>query len=510
MILSNQPTPIQAGDATIYLTGLLMYREEPAGEASALAFLEDFDRGTARFDDCTGPYRVRIVYPDGREVYFGDNAAIMRWYIGPKGFRTSLREAAPDGRTPNESGIIQFLSYGFICGPETVVREVRRSDPGKYYVVKNGQIEEKEKNLTPLEELDVPEDELARQMRRFSKAVAGREDVVCTITGGVDSRVLLSHMIHNGLRPRLDITGKPTDADVVIAKKIAERLEAELLFVEETPEGENWIDEAIREADGMIGVCGIYRLYKKAAVLQKEGIALECGGFNGEMYKNYFLEQDYPFYGGKPNWERYLRNKIYPYDFPTGVYGPRLTGTLKKVPEATLKWLRTCTGKTKASSYLTAGHYEFQGMGGAVLAMNARYYIPYTPFMERNVAAPALRRNPYTMEMEAFHREQVSTYCPAIKDIETNHGVTCNDRAKSAIYVKNMGVRLLINTPLWQNIRRGKEMKGRVDACFREGLSSPQYQAALARCKKLGIIASDVADLPAGIADRVFALGTIL
>lgn len=509
MILSNQPAPIQAENAVIYLTGLFMYRDEQAGNASALAFLKEFDRGVARFDDCTGSYRIRIVYRDGREIYFSDNAGIMRWYIGPKGFCTSLREAAPDSRTPDETGIAQLLYYGWVYGSETIIREVRWSEPGKYYLLENGDVREKEKGLTPLDELDAPEDTFAIQMRRLSQAVSGREDIACTITGGTDSRVVLAHMIHNGLHPLLDITGKSTDSDVVIAKKIAERLGEKLLLISETPEGADWIGEAIREADGMHGVCGIYRLYKKARLLPKERIALECGGVNGEMHKNYYIRQDYPFYGGKPRWEHFLRFFAQSYDFPVHICGSRLADTMKKTPEITLERLRAHTGKTKAGSYILAGYELLQREFAPISAMNSRYYIPYHPMMERDFVALATRKNPYSLEMHAFHREQVTTYCPAIKDIETDRGLTCDSSIKAVEYLKTIGVQTLVNITLWRKIRRGKVVT-RIDTCFQEGLSSPQYHAALERCKELGIIAHDVTDLPMGIADRVFALGTFL
>lgn len=507
MILFNKPTTVQAENATIYLTGFFMYREETAGEASALAFMKDFDRGAARFDDCTGSYRVRIAYSDGWEVYFGDNAGLMRWYIGPKGFYTSLCEAASDNRTPNYPAIAQFMYYGCIYSPETVVREVGRSDPGKYYLRENGKIVEKEKGLTPLERLDAPEDALTRQMRRFSQAVSGREDIACTITGGIDSRTILAHVIHNGLHPRLDITGKPSDRDVTIAKKVAERLGGKLLFVSEIPDRINWINEAVKEADGMTGVCGIYRLYEKARLLPAEGIVLECGGLNGEMYKNSFINQDYPFYSGKPRWERFLRFKVATYDFPMPICGSQLAGEMKKVTGATLEWLRSHNGKTKASAYLSAGYEIMQGRCAAVVAMNARYYIPYAPLMERNVVASMFRRGPYSLEMQAFQREQVSTFCPAIKDIETDRGLTCDSGRKTVEYLKSTA--FLVNVALGRFFRRSKAA-GRIDTCFQEGLSSPQYRAALGRCKDLGIIAPDVMDLSVGIADRVFALGTIL
>lgn len=49
MIIFPQPAPVRAQGATLYLTGLFMYRDQPAGEASAKAFLQDFDRGRGGF-----------------------------------------------------------------------------------------------------------------------------------------------------------------------------------------------------------------------------------------------------------------------------------------------------------------------------------------------------------------------------------------------------------------------------------------------------------------------------
>lgn len=507
MVLSTQPMPIQAEEATIYLTGLFMYREEPAGDASALAFFREFLRDAADFECCTGSYRMRIAYPDGREIYFGDNAGIMRWYIGPKGFFTTLREAAPDNPSPNESAIAQFLHYGCIYGPETVLHEVRRTDPGKYYLLENGSVQEKGKGLLPLEDLEAPEDALAVQMRRLSRAVSGRGDIACTITGGIDSRTILAHMIHCGLHPLLDITGKPTDIDVVIAQKVAEHLDEKLLFIQESPEEENWLEDVIREADGMAGVCGLYRLYKKARQLPEEGILLECGGLNGEMYKNSFINQDYPFYGGNPRWEHFLRFKVLTSDFPVQICGSRFAAVMKETPAATLDWLRSHTGKTKASAYLSAGYEIMQGRAAAGGAMNARYYIPYAPFMERAVAAPMFKENPYSLEMQAFQRKQVTTFCPEIKDIETDRGLTCASGKMASEWLKSTV--FLVHVAMGRIFRRGK-VKGRIDTCFEEGLSSPQYRAALERCKELGIIAPEVSNLPMAIADRVFALGTIL
>ena len=508
MIMSIHPVPIQAEGAVFYLTGLFMYREERAGEASALAFVRDFDRGAARFDDCTGSYRVRIAYPDGREVYFGDNAGLMRWYIGPKGFFTSLREAAPDSRTPDYPAIAQFfcLAYGRIHGTDTVMREVHRSDLRKYYEVRGGTVLEKDKGLTPMWELPGEPDALQHQMERLAKAVEGAEGIVCTITGGADSRLILAHMLHAGMDPMLDITGAEDHPDVVVAKQIAARLNRPILHVPDDPEP-GWIDGAVQAADGMTGVCGIYRLHKKALRLEQEGYVLELGGLGGEFYKNSAINLDYPFYGGKPNWKRFLRIKSMLASQPLAAFAGKTAEEAAKCPEKELAYLKRYAGKQKLDAYLSAYYDILQEGSSPAVCANTRRYIQYNPMFERNVTAMAYHTNPHKMDGWAIHREQVSRLCPEIKDIRTDHGMTLDigrKRAESLTVLKywgKAGLRIVTH--------RGRGTS-RVDACFQEGLTLPQYRAALARCKELGIIAPDVADLPAGIADRVFALGTIL
>ena len=509
MIVSNQPVPIQSEGATLWLTGLFMYGEEPAGEASAQVFLKEFNRGAVDFDRCTGSYRIRIAYPDGCEVYFADNAGIMRWYIGPKGFFTSLREAAPDNRTPDYPAVAQFfcLAYGRIHGTGTVIREVRRSDPLKYYKVQNGTIIEKTKRLYPVCELPGEPDALERQMRRFARAVERMEErPVCTITGGADSRLILAHMLHVGMDPLLDITGQDSHPDVVIAKQVAKRLERDILHVDDSPEP-GWIDEAILAADGMTGVCGIYRLYKKARRLQRDGLILECGGLGGEFYKNSCINQDYPFYGGKPDWKRFLKIKSILSNPPLSILAGETAAEAAKCQENELTHLRGYVGGTKAAAYLSAYHDILAEGSSPTSCMNSRLYVPYIPMFERNVIAMAYHTDPHKMDHWAIHREQVTRLCPEIKDIKTDHGLTLDtDREKA----ERLSIIKYWGKAGFSMVTGRKKSKARIDTCFREGLSSPQYYAALDRCKELGIIAPDAKALPMGIADRVFALGTIL
>lgn len=503
---------IDVKNSEITVWGLFMYADHPAGKESVDAFWADFSQNRANFDACTGVYRVEIKCNDGRRIYFCDNSGCARYYIDEKraAFSTTLMAALPrEERVPNYGAISQFLYFGCIYGFDTPVEGVTVSDPAKYYVVELGQLTVVDKGLTPLEELPGQEQALHTQMHRFARAAADIEKVACTITGGTDSRAILAHLLNEGLHPVLNITGHDGQADVDIACKIAELTGLELMAVSDEPDDENWINDAIEAADGMNGVCGIYRLYKKARLLHDNGIPLECGGAAGELYKNSFINQDLPFYGGSPRWERFVRYKVATYDYPQSLCGEKIAEEMQKIPALMLEWVSRHGGKNKANAYLNAGYEIMQSRVCGVYSMSTRWYTHYNPLLERNVAALALKKNPYKLEMQAYQREQVSLYYPDIKSVETDRGLTCDSNRKLQEFMKSN--LFLVKVAAERVFRRGNASQ-RIDPCFAQGLSSEQFRTALERCKEFGIVPEGISkeQIPQGIADRLFAIGTLL
>ena len=206
MAFQGRSFSVQVAGATVSVYGLLMYRDLPAGEESAKVFAQDFFAGAASFAHCTGAYRLQIACPDGRTVYMGDAAGLLRYYIHEPtgGFYTTLAEAAAQGeKKPCADAVAQFLYYGCVYGTDTVVSSVKRTDPDFYYVAECGKVTAHSKGLTPLDRLDTSENALREQMQRLAAAVGEDVPVACTITGGTDSRAILAHMLHNGRHPLL-------------------------------------------------------------------------------------------------------------------------------------------------------------------------------------------------------------------------------------------------------------------------------------------------------------------
>jgi hypothetical protein len=189
--------------------------------------------------------------------------------------------------------------------------------------------------------------------------------------------------------------------------------------------------------------------------------------------------------------------------------GAKIAEEIQLLHEKTLQRVSRHTGRNKANAYLSAGYELMQARICGAYGMSTRWYVHYNPLLERNVAAWAFKMNPYKLEMQAYQRAQVSRYYPAIKSVETDRGLTCDSDRRLQEFVKSN--LFLVRVALQRIFRRGN-VSQRIDPCFEQGLSSAQFSMALSRCQELGIIPENITreQIPQGIADRLFAIGTLL
>ena len=506
--MATKTTEITRDDVTLYAEGMFIYKNFKAGEESLEEFWKDYQDQTLCFDDCIGTYRVQIDLHDKGQLFFGDNAGVMFWYLDDRRGCSlgRLSDALPAEREPDYASIAQFLWFGCIYEGGTILKGVVRSDPECFYVIRGGEITTYSKHLTPLEELPGEDDALEQYMRRVLNAVGTGERIGCTVTGGTDSRAILAHLCSLGIKPVLSITGTDEQSDVKIAKQIATALGKKITIVSGEPETSEWLSATLIETDGQAGACGAYRLLSQFQTLEKQNVTLQFGGGAGEFYKNSFLNQDYPNYSGRPNWKRFLKYKVITYDFPENLCGPKLCDEVKRVPEFLLSVIEKKQGKTKASAYLNAGYRILQARLQTLSMMENRHVVTCNPLIERCVAAPMFRTDPYKLEMQSYQRGQVTRFCPQIKDIPTDRGLTCNSNRRRAEWLQSA---VFLARVAFGRIFRRKKVSGRIDPCFEQGLCSPQYNEAVEQCKRLGILSETISpsDLPRSIADRILTVG---
>ena len=495
---------------TADVNGLFMYKDSDSVSDAVRKFLTDYLSGKPDFDECSGVYRIGIRGGE-LELYFADNSGMMRFYINQsdRQLYTSLIAAQKQAgkKTPNYPAIAQFLSYGCVYGCETVDESVFLSDPNLYYLRENGRLAEKPKNLKPLTEYRTEETVSLNEL--IGKAVKHCEgDIGCTITGGVDSRAVLANLISTGVKPKLSITGYPEHEDVIIARKIADILGLDITVVSDELEEADWLEHSVKAADGQEGICGIYRLDKLGRVLQGNGVGVQFGGVAGELYKNSFINQDFPLYAGKPNWQRFYKYKVGTFDIPRKFCGEKIGKELDALPERVIPWLETHQGKNKACAYLEAGFEIMQARANLVVNMFSNFTTSYNPLMERKLAAGSCNVSPYKLEMQAFQRREVSEYCPQIMDVKTDRNLTASYRKRYADSLKSYAFLIKVAS---QRVLSREKIDIRVDRCFEEGHKTEAFRSAIETSKRLGLLNREIKaeEIPTGLADRLFTIGNM-
>lgn len=488
--------------------GFFYYGDYSSGEDSIVAFLEDLSNKDEDYNLCCGAYRFIIDTDENKQIIFDDNAGmIWTFYNANTGhFGDSITSVIQSEIKLNYNAIAQFLYYGCTYDFTTIVDGIRYLQPGKYYVKNKDQVDEYDKKLKDFCENEQTKETLTKVLDRFCHENE-KECFSCTVTGGTDSRCVFSHIANKGLKSQLIITGKDVDADVCIAKEIADKTGNKIFVVGTEADFSDLSNEEMNSIGGLSEICSRYRLLKKAKQLAEKNIFIDCGGVAGEMYKNGFINQDFPFYFGKPDWKKFYKFKISGYDFPTDICGEELKKQFSEIETYVLRFL-TNNHNNKRDAYLQAGYHILQCRFAPISTLQAKYITPYNPLLERDCAAYPFHESPYNLENYAFQRYHVSSFCKEIKDIPTDRGTTCDYKGRNKEGVKSL---LFLSKVYFDRLLNRKTAKG--DDDIRKNLvNNNNVCDAIQICKKHGILKSDAAwgNLRISVIDRLFSLGRFL
>ncbi|TNE64313.1 MAG: hypothetical protein EP335_07545 [Alphaproteobacteria bacterium] len=206
------------------------------GEDAARAFQADFDPPTFDWTGCTGHY-VMVLAKAGHIHLVNDSLAAWNIYSDTEGSFASagFLEALllTERPTFNPQGVYEYVFSAFAIGATTVVSEIRALRP--YHILSMNA----DRRIQPVERVnpikreavrDIPVEDMAAYQRdrleeRFRAYAPLRDkEVISSISGGFDSRLMVSTFLQTGITPRLFVYGRDSDLDVICAKQIAAHL----------------------------------------------------------------------------------------------------------------------------------------------------------------------------------------------------------------------------------------------------------------------------------------------
>lgn len=505
----------------IHFRGFAFVPGLPAGLFSIRNFLEEF---TASGDmkrssgKLKGQYLL-FVYQrkTGRSYCFTDESGNFHGFYGLNAVSDSFLELVKFLGLKKEDmdpgHVAEFLHWGNFHYNRTFFSQVKKIKGSEIILLdENGSFSILEKTWPSLENGN-PE----FSMDRFFQSLAASlrdEKVICDITGGVDSRMLVSALHHYGLNIGLAISGIEGNEDIRIARQVSKVLDKELLicFHDLSDLGQD-LNNIFGLTEGLSNIVSYHRAYQLSNLRRRAGFTVAISGAGGEIYKDFSWMTDFPFYNRK----RADLFSFYHLRFcPIAPAHNLLRGEYRKrsllledsiISEWKGHFLKSTNSQTYDNLYF---FYKWPAFAGRFIT-NISSVIPcYAPFLELDMGKYTFSLPRTDRLFNRLQRKWISRYAPDLSILATTEGgMSVSDRMDKQLldiwfFISNRTRRLLnkagqklfrksylpIESPnhpdLLTRARALGQFKESVELLIQSGILSPELSVSSVPAKYVG------------------------
>lgn len=360
-----------------------------------------------------------------------------------------LAAAAPlKHATVSVQSLYEFVFNGVVSGNETLFEELSLLPIGGSLIYKGATVALINRPDPPPREplSDSREELLAKSLKELDQYFSTitrlfGDRISSALSGGYDSRLILAMLRRHGSRPRLYVYGEPGDADVCLARTIADCEKIGLRAVDKDaslafgPSEYAAVAERNFYASDGYTWDGIFNNgaenMERAWRVSDGSIALNGGG--GEIFRNFFFlpnrrytphELALTFYAGfapgactkrfdQKSYFRSLEAKMI-----------ELTGAGERYERPTIEWLYH--------------RFRCRSWDGRTATINARFGATGMPFLDPRVTQLASRIPVRFKHHGAFETELIRRVDPALAAYPSNHGHSFSKPPPLTIRVQNL------------------------------------------------------------------------
>lgn len=301
----------ERGDALVAVAGTLAV-DNTLGE-SALAALAGMDPLTLDWTRIAGQF-VALVRHEGRTFVFGDYFSAFQLFGDTldRLFSTSLLAAAQalPRLSFDAQGVYELAFNVMPIGDDTIFNEVKTLAPTCVLeLTATGVVRHTVAKPLPDTPSAMPlEDRIARHRARLTQVVGAHvrgfdREVVCPLSGGLDSRLVLAALREQGVAPHIYVYGNPGDPDVDIAQGIGAALGFAIDWTDKD-EGDvapdafaDLVNRNFQQFDGLPTFGNIFDngVHGAAQLRRHADGAMAVSGGCGEIFRNFFYLPDRRF-----------------------------------------------------------------------------------------------------------------------------------------------------------------------------------------------------------------------
>ena len=436
-ILYNSDERIQSFfycDFEVHFKGLFFTSGKRAGKESIEFILSDFlSNGNIDFSSIYGNYFVYIIdKKNNKQYFFVDNSSIFKAYIYKNSISTSFIEIIDNFKdisveNLNHSGVVEFLHFGFTYFENTLINDIYKISGNDFYVFEDDKLIKKEKGLQPINsESQINFDQFFKDL---IYAVNGLK-VSLDLTGGFDSRLILSYFQKNGADFELAISGMKGNSDIEIASKLSKIVKKEFCptFHSLDSLNEETLKSIFINSDSQIDILEYHRNSQLNYDRNSRGVELQISGVGGELYKDFWWLQDFPFYNSsKIKIEKLYNLRIESSTFPHSIFEDKLKEYSLTLKSNTVNHLEKFILGSNTETYDNIYYsYKMNTNAGVYLTIANNFFTAYAPLLENELVKVGFNLKRRQRFYNNFHRNKITQNSSRISRVRTTEGISAS------------------------------------------------------------------------------------
>jgi len=384
---------------------------------------------------------------------FIDNSGLFKAYLFDQTISTSFLELIDNSETPfnlNKESLIEFLHFGFVHFDHTLCQGISKLEPQYIYTMDHGgAIDRRDKGISRINEgSGTDPNTFFKHLHNSIKD----DKVSIDLTGGTDSRLIVSALCSHKADFELAISGVPGNRDIKIGKKISDKIEKDFYpyyhLVDDI--SSESLENLFELTDGQVDIIVYQRIYELQKSRSGRDISVHLSGVGGELYKDFWWLQDFPRYNKKTaDLTKLYQLRIESIAFEHSKLDKSLQTLSKDFKRRTLGKLQDLILSSNSKTYDNIYYYyKMQTSAGQYLTISNRIFKSYAPLLELELVKFGFNLPRKKRFYNIFHREFISNSCNSISRIRTDAGISCSSVFILMIldlfsYGINLSIRLL-------------------------------------------------------------------
>ncbi|MGI0134721.1 MAG: hypothetical protein ACREBW_07180 [Candidatus Micrarchaeaceae archaeon] len=373
-----------------------------------------------------GTYFIAVHCKDSRHIYaFVDQAGLYHAFYSRRLVGTSFLELSRlencVAKDVDQEALVEFFHFGCIYGNRTLFPTIQKIDPDSVLRADlAGSIEILAKPISDIGE--PPQRSFESLLQEFAIA-AKKERVSVDITGGSDTRLIASALAYFDLPFETATSGCPGAADVEIAAKIATMLNRSFYPTFHSASRCDW-EELFFRSDAMFDVTKNSRFIQLQHDRKSRGITLSISGAGGELFKDFWWLQDFPFYSRRvPRLARLYSFRIAPHPPQHSLLGPRYKAISEAYREKLLNRLSKYTAASNTKTYDRIYYYfKLRSFAGRFMTSSADLLPVAMPYLDPEAIRIGYSLPRSERHLNRFHRKLTTRYSGPVSRMPTTEG----------------------------------------------------------------------------------------